>query len=154
MGGARDGKNWRVSQTQNYLLTQLPELAGPAWLCSSCLYLIIPRAASPRQDPSYLIMDAALIVGECFLMSCQNLPPHVFSPLFFMVSLEQHSLTQLPLPLNSPLDSWSQLSWLPLDTVFFQTKQPRFPYEVIRQADKCYNNKKRLTHNYCERRTI
>lgn len=45
-----------------------------------------------------------------FLISCQNLPPHVFSPLFFMVSLEQHGLTQLPLPLNSPLDSWSQLS--------------------------------------------
>lgn len=100
---------------------------GPAWGCSSCLYLIIPRAVGPRQDPSYLIIEAALIVGECFLMSCQDLPPHVFSPLFFMVSLEQHGLTQLPLPSNSPSDSWSQLSWLPLDTAVSKQNSLNFP---------------------------
>lgn len=36
VGGTRGGKNWGVSQTQNYLLTQLPELA---WACLEMLLL-------------------------------------------------------------------------------------------------------------------
>lgn len=100
---------------------------GPAWGCSSCLYLIIPRGGRSSPGP---ILSSYRGSSDCWGVFSHVLPrpaPHVFSPLFFMVSLEQQGLTQLPLPSNSPSDSWSQLSWLPLDTAVSKQNSLSFP---------------------------
>lgn len=143
-GGSQRWKELGVSQTSNYLLTQAPEVAMglPEDVHLVSAWSFPEQEAFARTHPILLCMDTALIVEGCPLMLCQNLLPCVFYPLFLMVSLEQCCSTQLPLLWNCPLDSWSQLSWLPcilsspnsISSVSFSDQS---------QIHNCYNNIKR-----------